>query len=801
MGAIRRSLSVPRRLWKCFASALLALAFAPAAWLAAVAFAAEPPVEFNRDIRPILSDRCYVCHGPDENKRDSELRLDSAAAALADLGGHKAIVPGDLAASSLWERITTSDVALRMPPVESGPALTAEQQALLRRWIEQGAKFERHWSFVAPQAPETPIVQHTAWPRNEIDSFILARLERAGLSPSPEAARETLLRRVTLDLTGLPPTLEELDDFLADHSPDAYERAVDRLLASPRYGEQMVLPWLDAARYSDTNGYQTDGTRAMWPWRDWVIRALNDNMPFDQFTIEQIAGDLLPDPSLEQRIATGFHRNHMLNGEGGRIAEESRVEYVVDRVDTTATVWLGLTLGCARCHSHKYDPFTHREYYQLYAYFNNIDETGAVDGGRKLASPMIEYPTPEQREKIAALEAALEALDEQLKASAAGEDQAALQKQQTETKKALDAIKDQVVRTMVMKDRQDLRPTHVLLRGQYDKPGEAVSIGVPETLHPLPTDAPANRLALARWLVDAKNPLTARVTVNRVWQQFFGRGLVKTVEDFGSQGELPTHPDLLDWLAVRFQSNWDVKALHKLLVTSATYRQSSRVSSELLDQDPENELLSRGPRYRLDAHTLRDQALSVSGLLVERLGGPPVLPYQPEGIWEDFSFGKITYQQDHGDNLYRRSLYTFWRRSVGPTMMFDTSARQVCTVRQVRTNTPLHALVLLNETTYVEAARMLGERMLRSGGEELDARLAWGFRLLTARMPRPEELDVLRGAYRRAWEAYSQDRAAAEQILTVGEKPRDESLDIVESAAYASVGSLLLNLDEAINKE
>ena len=769
--------------------------------LSQAAFAEEEKIEFNRDIRPILSDRCYTCHGPDEKKRDSELRLDSEAAALADLGGYHAIVPGDLSASTLWERVSTSDEDLRMPPAGSGKPLTAAEIELLKRWIEGGAKFQEHWSFIPPQQPSLPEVKQKEWPRSELDYFVLARLEEAGLKPSPAASREKLLRRVTLDLTGLPPTLAELDAFLADDSADAYEKAVDRLLASPRYGEHMVLPWLDAARYSDTNGYQTDGTRAMWPWRDWVIKALNNNMPFDQFTIEQIAGDLLPDPTVDQLIATGFHRNHMLNGEGGRIPEESRVEYVVDRVDTTSTVWLGLTLGCARCHSHKYDPFTHEEFYQLSAYFNNVEETGAVDGGRKLASPMMDLPTEAQKAEIAQHEAQLKSLSEKIKAATDDAEKKELQKKQSETQKALDKVKSQVLRTMVMKDRKDVRPTYILDRGQYDKHGKEVTVGVPEVLHPLPDDAPKNRLALARWLVDKNNPLTARVTVNRIWQQFFGRGLVKTVEDFGSQGELPTHPQLLDWLALRFQDGWDVKALHKEIVTSATYRQTSKASAKLLEKDPENILLSRGPRYRLDAHVLRDQALAVSGLLVENQGGPPVLPYQPEGIWADFSFNKIKYVQDHGEKLYRRSLYTFWRRSVGPTMMFDTSARQVCNVRQLRTNTPLHALVLLNETGFVEAARMLGERLIKEGGQTLDDRLAWGFRLLTSRHAKPEELTVLRNTYERARANFQENPAAADELLTVGENPADSTLDPIEVAAYANVASLLLNLDESINKE
>ena len=780
---------------------LLAAVSVCLALIANQSWAEEPLVQFNRDIRPILSDRCYTCHGPDENKRDSELRLDSETAALADLDGHRAIVPGDLAASSLWERVSTTDEDLRMPPMDSGKPLTAAEQTLIKRWIEQGAKFQQHWSFIPPQSPPLPEVKQKDWPRSELDYFVLARLEQEGLQPSPVASREKLLKHVTLDLTGLPPTLEELDAFLADTSPDAYEKAVDRLLASPRYGERMVLPWLDAARYSDTNGYQTDGTRAMWPWRDWVIKALNDNMPFDQFTVEQIAGDLLPDPSLDQLIATGFNRNHMLNGEGGRIPEESRVEYVVDRLDTTSTVWLGLTLGCARCHSHKYDPFTHQEFYQLYAYFNNVAETGAVDGGRKLASPMLEIPTKEQQTEIAKHEVTLKSVEEKLKTTTDAKEKKELQKQQTDAKKAIDAIKKKFIKTMVMKDREDVRKTHILQRGLYDKPGEAVTVGVPAVLHPLPKDAPPNRLALARWLVDKQNPLTARVTVNRVWQLFFGRGLVPTVEDFGSQGELPSHPELLDWLAVHFQDGWDVKALHKELVTSATYRQSSQVSPKLLEKDPENILLSRGPRHRLDAHVLRDQALAVSGLLVEEVGGPPVFPYQPDGIWADFSFNKIKYVQDHGEKLYRRSLYTFWRRSVGPTMMFDTSARQVCNVRQLRTNTPLHALVMLNETGFVEAARMLGERLINEGGESVDARLDWGFRLLTARHPKPEELTVLRKTYERAHADFQQNPKAAEELLSVGENKADDSLDPIEIAAYTNVASLLLNLDEAINKE
>jgi len=821
---------------------------------------AEPTrIEFNRDIRPILSDTCYTCHGPDAAKRATELRLDQQESALGDLGGYRAIVPGNLDESELWQRVISDDPNERMPPANSGRQLTAGQIELLRRWIEQGASFQTHWSFIPVERPPVPEVTRKDWIRNPIDAFILARLEREGLSPSPEASKETLIRRVTLDLTGLPPTLEEIDAFLADESPDAYERLVDRLFASPRYGERMVLEWLDAARYADSNGYQTDGTRAMWPWRDWVIAALNSNMPFDQFTVEQIAGDLLPEPTLQQKIATGFNRNHMLNGEGGRIAEESRVEYVVDRVETTSTVWLGLTVGCARCHDHKYDPVSQKEFYQIYAYFNNIAETGGVDRRSGTAAPVIELPTPEQTARQAELQKALAELDVQLKANAADlrkiqgdweqtveigslpealrpilntpaaerndqqkqelekhffasqPERQPLQKRYDETKKQLDDLNRSILITMVMEERPEPRETFILLRGAYDQYGEKVTSGVPEVLPALPDGVPNNRLGFARWLVDPANPLTARVTVNRYWQTFFGTGLVKTPEDFGAQGELPSHPQLLDWLAAEFVAPnssssaavgaWDVKALQRLIVTSATYRQQSNATPELLEKDPENRLLARASRYRMNSHVLRDQALAVSGLLVEQLGGPPVKPYQPPGIWEDFSFGKIVYQQDHGARLYRRSLYTFWRRSVGPTMMFDTGARQVCTVRQPRTNTPLHSLVLLNDVTYVEAARVFAQRLLREAAGSDEERLSRAFRTVTSRHPTASEKQILVQALARLRQQYAADRAAVDQVLNQGEFSRDTRLDPVEVAAYTGIGNLLLNLDEVLNRE
>ena len=811
--------------------------------------AEERPLEFNRDIRPILSDTCFACHGPDKAKRETEMRLDTEAGALADLGDYRPIVPGKPEESEVWKRITSTDPDEHMPPKDFNRQLTAEQIETLRRWIEQGAKYQTHWSFIPPVRPALPATKSTTRANNAIDHFILSRLEQERLDASPQASKETLIRRVTLDLTGLPPTLEEVDAFLADSSPDAYERVVDRLLASPRYGERMVLEWLDAARYADSNGYQTDGTRAMWPWRDWVIAALNANMPFDRFTVEQLAGDLLPNPNTEQRIATGLHRNHMLNGEGGRIAEESRVEYVVDRVETTSAIWLGLTLGCARCHDHKYDPVSQREFYQLYAYFNTINETGGVDRRSSTAAPTIELPTAEQTSKISEQTARVKDLEKQLKASsaqlsamklewekaveaakaasdlndaakldtarAAAEQiqKAAAQflaafparqdaaKQLDAAKKQLTDLKNSVLITMVMEEMPKPRETHILVRGAYDAYGEKVTHGTPAVLTPLPESAAPNRLSLARWLIDPAHPLTARVTVNREWQKFFGTGLVKTAEDFGVQGEPPSHPQLLDWLAIEFRESWDVKRLQRLLVTSSTYRQSSRATPELIERDPENRLLARASRYRLNSHLLRDQALAASGLLMERVGGPPVKPYQPAGIWEDLSFDKIKYVQDHGDKLYRRSLYTFWRRSVGPTTMFDTATRQVCAVRTPRTNTPLQALTLLNDPTFVEASRVLAQRAIQHGGSTAQDRLTFAFRLLTSRAPKPRELEVLIKSYDRFLKQYQADRAAAEALLSTGEYPRDTSLDPAEHAAYAGVANLLLNLDEVLSKE
>jgi hypothetical protein len=1095
-------------------------------------------IDFNRDIRPILSDKCFACHGPDGPSKGIRLRLDSEAAALAELGrGRRAIVPGHPEQSELVRRVTAKDEARRMPPVDSGRTLSQREIDLLTEWIRRGAKFEQHWSFVAPARHALPAVKNAAWPKNAVDYFVLERLEREGLKPSPEADRATLLRRVSLDLTGLPPTLKELDDFVSDPSPGAYEKVVDRLLASPRYGERMAFKWLDAARYADTNGYQIDGDRSMWRWRDWVIEAFNQNKPYDQFVVEQLAGDLLPNATLDQKIATAFNRNHRINAEGGIVPEEYRTEYVVDRVDTTGTVFLGLTVGCARCHNHKYDPLTQREFYQLSAYFNNIDEDGhSFDQGNSppwMAAPTREqqrqleefdreiaraeaayktlaekfaasqlrweksllpppgpnaerrtrnaerrhwfpdeklivrlamdewaapvfnksdrehheqydrrkdepekkfevgwkegtprptpaptgqgiafdgklyfdggiradfrykstskdyrerftiaawvYPAEEQSgsvvtkvsdgpadvennvpravgyglyfvngrvhfnmnfrwgedalrvetaealplktwqhvavtfdglqawerrvriyvngreqqlkfnqrnffllfggskdtlkvgagggpqfrfkgaldevrlysraldadevaalacadslDRIAALPAARRTGAQAMKihraflAAAAPEDLRQAHRRVAELRERRQKFEDDLPGLMVMEEMREPRPTFLLKRGAYDAPGERVERGVPAALPPMPQELPQNRLGFARWLVSPAHPLTARVAVNRFWQMLFGAGLVRTAEDFGSQGELPSHPELLDWLAAEFRDGatrrrgdaangesqssnptsaaWDVKRLLKTIVMSATYRQSSKLSPSAQSQtsDPDNRLLARGPRFRLSADVIRDQALFVSGLLVEKLGGPSVKPYQPDGLYKDMTFSGLTgYSRDRGEGLWRRSLYTFWKRTVlSPTMqVFDASAREQCTVRETRTNTPLQSLNLMNDVTYVEAARLLAERMMREGGGTPDARLAWAFRAVTAREPGERERRVLLTHWQAQLENFRRNRQEAARLLAVGERRADAKLDAVELAAYAASASLILNLDEAITKQ
>jgi hypothetical protein len=766
------------------------------------------PVDFNRQIRPLLSENCFRCHGPDEKERKAKLRLDRKEGLFGELReGGKAVVPGDAAASDLLQRVTANNPSERMPPPRTNKRLSAEQVELLRRWINQGARWSEHWAFVPPVRPALPAVRDRAWPRNPIDHFILARLEREGLRPSPEADRARLLRRVTLDLTGLPPTPAEVDALLADQSPDAYERAVDRLLKSPHYGERLAVDWLDAARFADTHGYHIDSGRDMTRWREWVIDAFNRNLPFDQFTVEQLAGDLLPAATLSQKVASGFNRNHMINFEGGAIPQEYHTAYLVDRVNTTATVWLGLTIACAQCHDHKYDPVTQEDYYRLYAFFNNVPENG-LDGAKGNAAPMLKAPSRQQQEALARLDADIRQAEKQL--PGASPQAAATLKEQVKRWRAERAkIEAQIPNTMVMQEMPAPRDTFVLVRGQYDKKGEKVTAGVPVSLPPLPTGAPANRLGLARWLVSAEQPLTARVTVNRYWQMLFGTGLVKTPEDFGSQGDRPSHPELLDWLAVEFQaSGWDVRALVRQIVTSQTYRQATVVTPELHKRDPENRLLARGPRLRLQVEFIRDQALAVSGLLNRQIGGASVSPYQPAGLWQELAsradsknWTAQVYVQSHGKDLYRRTMYTFWKRaSPPPTLVtFDAPDREVCVVRRARTNTPLQALVLMNDPTYVEAARKLAERLMREA-KTTDERITLAFRLATARPPSSTEVGVLRNVFDGQLATFRKDPQAALKLLSVGEAARDQSLAPAELAAWSMVASVILNLDETVTK-
>jgi hypothetical protein len=970
-----------------------------AAWVGACAMLATSAlpgqeIEFNRDIRPILSDHCFACHGPDASKRKTKLRFDTEAGARIDLGkGRFAIVPGDAERSELVRRIASTDTAVRMPPAYAGrdPLKPAEIDRI-RRWIVQGARWQPFWSFIPPRRPATPAVRDEKWARNPIDRFILARLEHEGLHPSAEADKATLLRRVSLDLTGLPPTPAEVDNFLRDDSPGAYSKVVDRLLASPRYGERMAFRWMEAARYGDTNGYQTDGPRDMWRWRDWVIDAFNRNLSYDRFTTEQLAGDLLPNATLEQRIATGFNRNHRTTGEGGIIPEEYRVEYVADRAQTTATVFMGLTLGCARCHDHKYDPLSQKEFYQFFAYFNRIPDEKGFTWNYGNEDPLVKAPLPEQVRKLAELDRQVAAAQARYDEVRRGMDWAfpegllfrsgpaqhfdgthyaeadgkiadfdyqqpftmaawiepespnaaivshaedyfegmghglylvdgkirlhihrrftdlgirvesvapvVMGKRQhvlvaydgghkaagvhiylngrpvamkilfdqnlepihhpktplrigaggglrfTGTledvriyDRALEPVEAAVIASgnereapaeirraheellalrrerkefdakipsvMVMADSPSPRDTFLLKRGAYDAPGEKVTAGLPEALATPRAEWSKDRLGLARWLVDRTNPLTARVAVNRFWQSYFGVGIVKTVDDFGAQGEFPVHPELLDWLAVEFmESGWDIKALQKTIVMSAAYRQASRVTAELLQKDPDNRLLARGPRFRLGPEVIRDQALAVSGLLVEKVGGPSVKPYQPAGLWQELGGGS-GYKQDQGEGLYRRSLYSYWKRTVAPPFMvnFDSPNREQCWVFEYRTNSPLQALELMNDVTFLEAARKLAERMMTEGGASAEERVSYGYRLVLARAPDVARRQALLKALNGFSESFRANAGAAREFLKQGESAVRPGLDEAELAAYAGVAGLLLNLDETITKE
>jgi hypothetical protein len=755
-------------------TALLCIA---ALLVASPALAVGNTVHYNRDIRPILAENCFKCHGPDDAARQADLRLDIRGDAL------KALAPGDIDASEVVQRITATDPDNRMPPEGSHKRLDPEQKDLLIRWIAEGAAYQRHWAFIPPSRPALPEVSDKNWPGEGLDHFILSRLEQEGLGPSPEADHATLIRRVTFSLTGLPPSPENVAAFENDPSADAYEKVVDHLLASPRYGEHMALGWLEAARYADTDGYQNDRLRDMFVWRDWVIEAINRNKPFDEFIVEQLAGDMLPGATLRQQIASGFNRNHRINSENGSLPDEWLTENVVDRVDTFGTLFLGLTMSCARCHDHKYDPISQKEYYRLFAHFHNVPEWG-VGPNNGNSPPFIEVPeswpnlSPEEDTYIEPAPIEFVRNEGSVVRPAPGGTNTA----------------------MVMQEMSIPRPTYVLRRGLYDDPdtSEILQAGAPDALLAENTRPPGNRLELARWLTHPEHPLFARVTVNRSWQHFFGTGIVASPDNFGLQGEYPSHPELLDWLATELiRRDWDVKAFHKMIVMSAAYRQSSKVSEELQDLDPKNRLLARGPRQRLSAEQLRDQALFASGLLVEKIGGPSVKPYMPPGLWESVS--NATYEQDTGDALYRRSMYTYWRRTTPPPMMtgFNAANREVCTVRADRANSPLHALTLMNNKTFVESARFLAERMLNSS-DTLEKQITSGFRRVVARAPSHRDMDDLCNVFWQFQETFEEHPERADTLLQIGEASYAPKYDKPYLAGMTMVASAILNLDEAI---
>lgn len=757
-------------------------------------------VDFNFHIKPILSDRCFACHGPDDKARKADLRLDKEEFAFRVLDSIKhtfAIKPGNLKKSELYRRIISKEEDVIMPPPESNLHLSPYEIELLKRWIEQGAEWKPHWAFIPPQKASLPKVGEAGWPRNPIDYFVLACLEERKRKPSPIASKEKLFRRLSFDLTGLPPSPEELDAFLADSSNEAYERLVDQLLASPAYGERMATEWMDLARYAETNGYHHDFERNMWPWRDWVIEAFNRNMPYDQFVTWQLAGDLFPKPSYEQKLATAFNRNHRTTQECGSIDEEFRVSYVVDRTNTFGRAFLGLTVECAQCHDHKYDPVSQKEYYKLFAFFNQVPEKGVTKSFRGQPAPNLELP----KEQVEEIQQYIEETIEREYANASTQDEN--QEYRPVWKEELEAMLQPV---MIMQDMDSLRPTYVLDRGLYDSPREKVLPGTPESILPFGSDLPPNRLGLAQWLFDAKNPLTARVVVNRYWQMIFGRGLVNTPEDFGNQGALPTHPALLDWLAVYFvESGWDVKGLLKLMVMSATYRQATKTGEEQLTFDPDNQWLSRGPQQRLTAEMLRDQALKMSGLLNPEVGGPSVKPYQPEGLWTQVSSGgryQRKYMHAHGPDLYRRSLYTYWKRIQPPPAMviFDAADRNQCTVKRQSTNTPLQALVLLNDPQFVESSRGFAERILKEGGNEPEQRIVYAFRWATSRKPDAEETKILLDLFQYELKEFQKHPDRAEHFLRIGEYPRAEDVDLAELAAYSVVANTIFNMSESLQK-
>lgn len=748
-------------------------------------------VEFNRHIRPILSNNCFLCHGPDISTREAGLRLDSYEGAIAPREGMPAVTPGDIDASALIARITSTDPNHRMPPTDTELSLDSHEIALLTRWIEQGAAYQSHWAYISPKKHTLPKIDNPSWAKNDIDRFILADLNAKGMQPAAEADPVTLIRRLSFDLIGLPPTPAEVDAFLSNESPDAYEQLVDRLLASPHFGERLAIYWLDLVRYADTAGYHGDQIRGASGYRDYVINAFNANMPFDQFTREQLAGDLIPNATLDQKLASGYNRLNMVTREGGAQEGDYIARYAADRVRTTSTVWLGSSLACAQCHDHKYDPFSMRDFYRFAAFFADIKEKGVQsDGGNEAPfPPFITLPTTEQQ-------VLLDEIEERLSNTPP---------EANEERESLLADKkriEQSVRTSVVTETAEPRMMRVLDRGNWqDESGEVVEPHIPSFLGDLETDGRATRMDLAEWLTNRDNPLTARVFVNRLWKLYFGIGISKRLEDLGSQGEWPTHPELLDHLAVEFMdSGWDVKHMVKQIVMSAAYRQASDVSPELITQDPYNRLIARQSRIRLEAELVRDNALKISGLLSPAIGGRSVMPYQPPGYYRELNFPTREYQVDTGENLYRRGVYTHWQRTfLHPSLLaFDAPTREECTAERPISNSPQQALALLNDPIYVEAARAFAERIIAEGGATSDARIRFAFREALSRAPSPQELAILSKLYAEHFHAYQADVPAAQALIAVGATKPSDAIDIPELAAWTSVSRTIINLHELI---
>lgn len=782
--------------------------------------AAEEALNFNRDIRPILSDRCFHCHGPDEHERKANLRLDLAGGedgAYRDHRGSIAIKPGSADESEVWHRIVTDDEDEIMPPPEAHKKpLTASEKERIRKWIEQGAVYESFWAFVPPREPSTVEVKNEEWSEQPIDRYVMKRLEGEGVSPKERADRRTLIRRLSLDLTGLPPTREEIRQFIDDKEAGAYERLVDRYLARPQYGEHMAKYWLDLVRFADSNGIHHDHFRDQSPYRNWVIRAFNENLSYDQFITWQLAGDLFEEPTTDQLVASGFHRLHLIIDRGTRLPEESYVRNVLDRVEAVGTALLGLTVQCAVCHDHKYDPISMRDFYQLYAFFNNLDatpETGGRSGPdfrRGLQPPYIEFPTPEQteaRKDWDRREAEARTAAARLKKELTGADESAKAALQAEVKKAEDALKsvrggrdrfvEAIPGAMVMKEREEIRPAHILIRGAYDNPGEVVPRGTPSFLPPMKNisgDQPS-RMDLANWFVAADHPLTARVAVNRFWQQLFGVGIVKTSEDLGAQGEWPSHPGLLDYLAWKFQQGgWNIKALMREMVLSETYRQSSHGTPDEFAADPENRLLARGSRFRLDSEVIRDQVLATGGLLHQELYGKSVKPPQPEGLWKAVALPSSypnVFVADEGNDVYRRSVYTFWKRGLPPPQMtiLNAPTREYCTARRERTNTPLQALLLMNEPEYFDVARHLAAEVLR---QNLEERIAFAYETITSQLPDESERSSLQELVADLEKQYRENPDLAAELAGV----KDDAQPVQsELAAWTVVLNTIYNLD------